>query len=270
MLRALAMSLVVMVFGAPAWSDARVTVLMDLLGVSEIVEIMRVEGMAYATELNKEMLNGQGGAFFASQATRIYDPVRMTEQIRGALENDMDAQAVEKATAFFSSDAGMRIVSLELAARRAMMDGAVEEAARSAFEQRADQRDPRVALVRDFMRENDLLDRNVSGAMSANFQFYLGLSDGRLLQQSDEAILADVYSQEQEIREDTDGWLNGYLLMAYQPLEVAEMEAYIAFSQTLSGKRLNAALFEGFEAAFRDISYGLGRAVALSAAGSDI
>ena len=48
------------------------------------------------------------------------------------------------------------------------------------------------------------------------------------------------------------------------------LETYLAFSRTDAGKALNAALFDGYEAMYRDISYALGRAVALSAQGNDI
>jgi len=59
-------------------------------------------------------------------------------------------------------------------------------------------------------------------------------------------------------------------MMAYQPLDDDAMDAYIAFSETPSGRALNAALFEGFERMYRDISFGLGLAAARSMGGSDL
>ena len=81
----------------------------------------------------------------------------------------------------------------------------------------------------------------------------------------DEAeMLADVAQQQEEIAQDTRGWLYGYLLLAYSPLENAELDRYIAFAQSDAGRSLNTALFEGFGTAYEDVSYALGRAVALN------
>ena len=77
-------------------------------------------------------------------------------------------------------------------------------------------------------------------------------------------MLADVAQQQEEIAQDTRGWLYGYLLLAYSPLEDAELDRYIAFAQSDAGRSLNTALFEGFGTAYEDVSYALGRAVALN------
>jgi hypothetical protein len=105
--------------------------------------------------------------------------------------------------------------------------------------------------------------------MSSNFQFYKGLADGRLSDQSEAEILDEVWSQQEDIRLDTESWLNAYLLMAYQPLPPEAMQAYVRYSETRDGQALNAALFDGFEAFYRDASYALGRAIALSAKGDE-
>jgi hypothetical protein len=48
------------------------------------------------------------------------------------------------------------------------------------------------------------------------------------------------------------------------------MTAYVAFSQTPEGQRLNGALFAAYDKVFRKVSYDLGRAAALLMQGSDI
>jgi hypothetical protein len=87
---------------------------------------------------------------------------------------------------------------------------------------------------------------------------------------NDDEMIAEVWAQEEEIRSDTDEWLMGYLLMAYQPLSDEELSAYIAFSRTDAGQALNRGLFDGFNAMYTDISYALGRAVALELAASEL
>ncbi|WP_298835838.1 DUF2059 domain-containing protein [uncultured Roseobacter sp.] len=270
MLRGAILSLALLIGAAPAWADARLTVLMDLLKVSEVTAILRREGLEYAGELDADMLGGQGGAFLTEQVDRIYDSQRMDERLRTALATGLTDAEKDAAISWFSSDAGGRIVALENAARAAMSDPAVEQAAREAWEQSVDAGDPKVVQVGAYMEDLDLVERNVSGTMTSNYQFLLGLSDGGLLVQSQDQMLADVYAQRDEIEADTESWLGAFLLMAYQPVGTDDLKAYIAFSTTDAGKALNSALFAGFDTVFGEISYALGRAVALSAAGNDI
>ena len=61
-----------------------------------------------------------------------------------------------------------------------------------------------------------------------------------------------------------------FLLMAFNPLNDAELQAYIDYSQSSSGQALNAALFEGFDARYREISYELGRLIAGISTASDL
>ncbi len=63
---------------------------------------------------------------------------------------------------------------------------------------------------------------------------------------------------------------NPFMAMAYQSLSDAEFAEYIAFSQTPAGKKLNAALFQAFEAVYKDVSKNLGLAVARQLQGEDI
>ncbi|MGA9434719.1 MAG: hypothetical protein WBV62_10845, partial [Roseobacter sp.] len=182
----------------------------------------------------------------------------------------LEPDDVEAALAFFGSEQGARIISLENAARQAMADPEVEEAARDIYAGLKDGDDPLYILVSRYIDDNDLLERNVTGAMSANFQFYMGLSDGKFTDQSEAEILEEVWSQQDDIRDDTEYWLNGFLLMAYQPLPLETMQNYVDYSASDEGQALNAALFDGFEGIYRDISYALGRAIALNAEGDGI
>ena len=79
-----------------------------------------------------------------------------------------------------------------------------------------------------------------------------------------------MWSQQEEIRQDTLGWLNAYLLMSYQPVPLDALEQYLDYAASPEGRALNAALFDGFEVVYSDISYGLGRAISLIAKGDEI
>ena len=103
------------------------------------------------------------------------------------------------------------------------------------------------------------------GAMNASYAFYNGMIDGQAFdfELTEDEILRDVWSQEAEIRLDTQEWLYGYLMRAYAPLSDDDLQAYIDFSATKAGRVLNAALFAGFDEVFTNVSKALG----LSAAG---
>lgn len=269
-MRALLIWPLLAILALPAWADARMTVLVDVLKLPEAAVILRDEGMAYGQDLNTEMLNGQGGAGFQIQLEAIYDPPRMVEDVRRALETELQGETLEQAITFFASDLGQRIVTLENSARVAIGDADVEKAARAHYAELEGGDDPRLAQVIALADAGDMINRNVTSAMNANYQFMRGLADGDVFEMTEDEILADVASDMDEITEDTTGWLYGYFLLAYHPLSDAELQDYITFSGTDAGRALNRALFVGFGKAYEDISYGLGRAVALNMAAEEL
>ncbi|MEP0961175.1 MAG: hypothetical protein ABJQ70_15560 [Roseobacter sp.] len=269
-MRILCVALFASLCAMPVWANARITILMDVLRMTEVVNILREEGLTYGRALDRDMLDGSGGEFWQAQVDQIYNTQQISERVRQSLELQLNDVALEAAIDFFASSTGSKVIQLENTARRAMADPDIERAARVFYIVQAENDDPLAQSVTRFVAENDLLERNISGAMSANYQFYKGLADGNYSDQSDGDILNEIWSQQDDIRTDTKGWLNGFLLMAYQPLMLDEMEDYITYSASPEGRALNAALFEGFEAVYRDVSYALGRAVALNATGDEI
>ena len=110
------------------------------------------------------------------------------------------------------------------------------------------------------------------GAMNANLAFYRGLSESGAFpaEMTEDQMLSDVWAQEPDVRAETTDWLYPFLSLAYQPLSDDQLEAYIAFSETAAGDRLNGALFAAFDKVFTQISYDLGRAAAGQMQGEDI
>jgi hypothetical protein len=265
--------LAILIWGAlalPSWADARLSVLVDLLRIDEVTRIMQQEGMSYAQTLNEDMLDGQGGGFWATQVAQIYAQPRMAETVRQGLAQGLTPDQIDTAIAFLKTDIGQTLIELENAARAAMQDEAVETAAKERCGEPLEGDLPHLAVIERFVDQADLIERNVSGALSSNFRFYTGLADGGLTDQSEADILAQVYAQEPDVRSDTETWLCGFLLLAYRTVPVDDVNAYVDFYDTAAGRALNAALFDGYETMYRDISYALGRAVALNAVGDDI
>lgn len=244
--------------------------LYDVMRLDEVIAVMRDEGLAYGVEMDRDMLDGQGGVFWTRQVARIYEPARMADLVLVALNKGLSDAQTADCVAFFDTKLGQRILSLETSARVAMADAEVEQFARDTYASLKGSDDPRLATVTRFVTMNDLLERNVSGSMTASYAFLRGLVDGGASKLSDSEISADVWSQEAETRADTESWLYGFLLMAYQPLSDADLDAYLAFSATPSGQALNAALFDGFDAGYRDISHALGLLIAEAASYSEL
>ncbi len=248
---------------SPAMAD-EVDDLFDLLMLPQIIEIMREEGVSYGDTIGQDLFAGPPSAEWEGTVSRIYDYDVMLGMVREDFGAVLKGEDLGPIIAFFGSDQGQEIVGLEVSARRAMLDEAVEEAAEEAAALAATGDDPRFALVSEFVEVNNLIESNVAGALNSNLAFYNGLLDGRAFdgQLSEDQILSDVWSQEPEVRANTTEWIYSFLYMAYQPLEDADIEAYIAFSETEAGAVVNRAMFESFDRLFNGISRALGRAAA--------
>ena len=171
---------------------------------------------------------------------------------------------MEDTITFFASDMGANIITLENSARAAMADETIEQEARGRFAELYGSNDSRLIQINRMIDAGDLVNRNVTSALNSNYNFVRALVDGDVYVMSDDEILADVLSERDEITADTLNWLGGFMTLAYSPLSIEELTAYADFSETAAGKALNAGFFAGFDPLYEDISYALGRAMALN------
>lgn len=251
-----------MLIWSPAVHASEVDDLLDALGVPQIVEIMRAEGLEYGETLAQDMIPGGATSGWDAVVERIYDETRMLETVRVVFTQEFGDADITPLLEFFTSDTGQQIVSLELSARTAMREQEIEDAARAAFRDLEGTESETLSKISDFVEVNDLVEANLVGALNANYMFYLGLVDGGALNMSEADILTEVWSSEEETRSDTREWVYAFLLMAYRPLPDGVVEQYTKLSRTDPGRALNRALFAGFNEMYDDISYALGKAVA--------
>lgn len=263
-MRRLVATLMIVLLAMPAWAGARHTVLMDVLKIRELSVILHDEGLQFGTTLNTEWLDGQGGAGWSQQVAAIYAHERISEGIRAGLEPALDGEILEDAITFFASELGQKIITLENSARRAMSDEAVEAQAREQYVSRKGSADARLVQINRMIDAGDLINRNVTSALNSNYQFLRALVDGNVYMMSEEELLQDVLSERDSITEDTTIWLGAFLSLAYSPLTLEEVTAYADFAETPAGKALNNGFFAGFDPLYEDISYALGRAMALN------
>jgi hypothetical protein len=256
--------------------SAEVQALYDALALSDMVGIMREEGLIYGEEIAADMFGGAASAQALQDWNRtvakIYDAPRMEAEIKATLARTLEGQDVAAMVAFFTSAPGTDFIRLEVTARRAFLDDEIESIAKEAAAVAIADQSPRYTLIRRFVEANDLVETNVVGAMNSNFAFYIGMMKGGALpvELTEQELLADVWSREEEIRANTLEWVYSFLLMAYEPLPEADIEAYIAFSETAPGRALNRAVFAAFDDMFENISMALGQASSVYMQGQEL
>ncbi|WP_323781924.1 hypothetical protein [Thalassovita sp.] len=254
--------LVLTAHSAAAATRAQIDALFDLLSMDAMFEVMRDEGLAYSDELADEMLPGGTGPGWQGIARRIHDPEKMRMIVKAeflASFGDADAAPLLE---FFASETGQRIVELEVQTRRAFLNDAISDQALEAFHDRQEPYDPHLRAISDYIEANQLVEYNVSGALNSNFMFYRGLVEGDAFAMTEEDILREVWTGEDATRADTRDWLYSFLMVAYAPLSVETIGAYVELSKTAEGQALNRALFAGFDEMYKAISLSLGMALA--------
>ncbi|MFN3663964.1 DUF2059 domain-containing protein [Yoonia sp.] len=263
MLRALFISFVTAVtLAAPVAraQDDDANALFDAMGLPEIMDVMRQEGIDYGDTIARDMFPSGMTPRWADAVAEIYDADTMVAQMRAAFVaalGDGDAAAM---LAFYQSDLGRRVVTLEIDARRAMLDPALEDAAKQMAAQALQDDTDRAQMITDFISANNLIEANVVGALNSNYAFISGLVSGgaTLPGLMADDILADVWDQEPEIRATTTEWLYAFLMLAYEPLPDADLAEFSAMTQTTAGRDLTAALFIAFDDLFEQVSRDLG------------
>lgn len=270
MIRALILSASLLLSPVVAAADAGFARLYDILELDAYIDVTRSEGLEDFTPLAQDMLGRTPDSVVTRQISEVYDPQRMRHTVQTQMQNMMTPQDIEGAVLFLGSDTGQRVIELELAARNAMSDPGIEVAARQAWAIAQEEKPWLVERIRELSDVSDLVDRNVAGALNSNLKFYEGLADGGKLDLSETEMLTEVWAQEPAIREDTADWLGAYLLLAYQPLSEADIQAYLTFWHSPPGKALNAAMFDGFNRLYDDISYATARVLALHMGSQDL
>ncbi|PTX56028.1 uncharacterized protein DUF2059 [Litoreibacter ponti] len=238
--------------------------------MDQVLELLKEEGIKAGEGLTEDDGVILSPAWTA-RLRRIYDEDKAAELFRDAMEDIANIEASEPAIAFFESDLGQRIVQIELDARRALNAEGGEELAAAKVRDVRDN-DPALYLMyQKFIEVNDLIESNVMGALNSNLAFYQGMATNEQYEEglTDSFMLSTVWEQEPEIREEMEEWTINFSVMAYGALSKSEIQAYIDISDTDAGKKLNTALFAGFDAMFEAQSYELGRATAEFMLGED-
>ena len=243
----------------------------EALQMPEVFSILRKEGISAGEDLTQFGGDISASPAWSARLAGIYSMDEMRAEFRSQLTAVDDLEASIPAIEFFETELGRRIVNIELAARRAMADDEIMAALREQVSQMEDDGEARLDLYAEFIRINELVDSNVSGALNSNLAFYRGMATSEQFSDtlSESYMLTTVWGQEPEIREETESWTMNFSTLAYAELSDAEMQQYIDVSASEAGQKLNAALFAGFDKVFETQSFDLGRATAEFSIGED-
>lgn len=256
------LALVFLVFFAPHLAFAQSVEerrVLDLVGFAEIVEIMRLEGLADGQSIPQDIMGYEGSSNWDAELQRIYDTESLLAELETSFVEAFDWRFAEESIAFLETPAWQDALSLEVSARKAMLEPGVEEAVLAGAWDEAGRNSARGRLTRRLMAEAEFVEKNVEGSMRSMLAFYLGLMDGGFdLGISEGDLYSMILSEEDALYDDIDEWLFAVLLMAYDPLEKEQIEEQIEFWQTEAGAALNDAMFEAFDAMFVDLSFQLG------------
>lgn len=262
LLRRAALGLALVLAGQGAFADpARIS---HLLHTDALFTILQKEGVAYGRDLAEEMTGEASDPGWVAEVEAIHAPARLrpgydktfADALKGA-----DQAAIEH---WLASDTGKRVVEHEISAREALLDPEAEDAAIAAAATAQARGDHRFAAVQRIIDAAGLIEPNVVGGMNANLAFYRAMAAGGAFpyEVTESDMLADVASQEEEIRADVTSWIEGYLFLAYSSLSAGDLERIVRFSASAPGQALLRAQFEGFDLVYEESSAALGAALA--------
>ncbi len=253
----------ILTLGSPAAAqETDAERLFDLLAFSEVVEIMREEGVKQAETLSEDFFPGRGGADWNATVEKIYNLGAMNAVLEATFTASLEGADTAPMVEFFESDVGTTAIQLELSARRAMLDPEIEAIAEENAALAAADETPRYLLIQDFIEANFVIESNVVGALNSNYAFFIGLLETGAFGNdvTEEQVIADVWGSEDNIRQSTREWADSFFVLAYQPLSDEELSSYIEFSGTGPGLALNRALFAAYDDMLQQISTRLGKA----------
>jgi hypothetical protein len=252
--------------------------LSELYLFDELFPIMAAEGIASAGDDGATPLDPSELGAWRRDLEQIYDATQMQASFTTALDAALQGRddIITDASEFARTSLGERVLQLEVTARAALLDDTIDEMARQIM---IDARDApegsamakRLALVRERISVNNLVELNVSLGLNTSYAYYMGmLSQTDLPGLGAQDVLSLVWAQEDAIRTDVTDWIESYFLMAYQPMTDDELQTYIDWSATPLGDAFNRAMFQAFDAVFVDISKRVGTALGRALSGQSL
>lgn len=236
--------------------------LVALLHGEALFAVVAEEGAQYGRAIGQAMFPGETAPGWDEAVARIYAPQALQERFEQALNAALAQrpEVLSEAAAFLGSPLGSQITTLEIDARRALLDDATAEAAAVAAERMKETRDPRLRHFDRLAVAGNLVEENTAAALSGLLAFESGLqaaADPAMRLTADE-LARDIALREAAVRAQTADWLGAFMALAYEGLDDADLDAYATFAESSAGRVLNAALFAAYTAALMPALHDLG------------
>ncbi|MFN4056925.1 MAG: hypothetical protein ACK4HW_01905 [Roseinatronobacter sp.] len=263
-------ALVILVLALVPLRPVQAQTIAELYLFDDLFAIMSTEGITSSTSAEAVPLDPAELPNWQARVERIYDPARMQADFVTVLDAALAARpdVAADAAVFAGSDLGARVLRLEISAREALLEDAVDTLAREALaEARAAEAGSPLAVRLDLVREriaaNNLIELNVTLGLNTTYAYYAGMMEGAALPGlTEQDIVPMVWSQADTIRADVEDWIESYFLLAYHPLSDAELQEYIAYSGGALGDAFNRMMFQAFDRVFVGISGQVGASLA--------
>ncbi len=243
-------------------ADADLQAINALTHLPETLDLIRQEGIQQGKDLGSDLFGDSEDPNWLSALDRVYDTGQMTGLYNAALRQVLaqDPSLSNNIRPFLDSDLGQRVITLELEARRTTMDKVAMQAAREVFVELEKTDKFRRAQIERLVVAGDLIEANVMAGLNGNLTFYKAMAAvGTPGTPNDEAeLLAQVWSQEADIRASVEEFLYPIMALAYAPLNEDELQSYVDFSESPAGTRFNDALSKAFDPLMIELSRKLG------------
>ncbi|MDO5648436.1 hypothetical protein [Paracoccus sp. (in: a-proteobacteria)] len=248
--------------------------LWSVMEFDDIIAIFQQEAETEARAIADDFIRGDPGPWMDSVA-RIHAPDRLRALLRQEFHHALqtvNAAQTDAALHFYDSALGRRVIGLETSTRRAMLDPDIDDQARAQVALADLTNAPRLAQIRALIDAADLVDANTASAMNSSIAFSRGLARGGAqdMPLTLEQLLNDTWAQRADIETQARDWLTAYFMLAYSPLDDAELDQIIAFAETADSRALMDALFMGYDAVFTRLSFDMGMAAAVHMQGQDL
>jgi hypothetical protein len=263
---------IVSVFGAPASvaQSPSASELYDALHMDILVDVIVSEGRDQVRDAAEIYLTGRAAETYITENMALYVPNKIRRQLIDGLSMGLSADDLAVAVAFFKTETGAYAAKLEASARQAISDQGVEDHAKAMASDAVARGVERIDILEAAIADMELVEMNLAGAMTAQYQFLMPLSDVKDLGLDQAAVLTMIQEGQDALSQSILEWLVAFLYMAYAPLDDEQLSTYLTYQTSPNGASLNKVLFDVFNAIDRDMSAAMGVSLAQSLQSKEI
>ncbi len=263
---------IVSVFGATASvaQSPSASELYDALHMDILVDVIVSEGRDQVRDAAEIYLTGRAAETYVTENVALYDPDEIKRHLIDGLSSGLSADDLAVAVAFFKTETGAYAAKLEASARQAISDQGVEDHAKAMASDAVARGVERIDILETAIADMDLVEMNLAGAMTAQYQFLMPLSDVKDLGLDQAAVLTMIQEGQDALSQSILEWLVAFLYMAYAPLDDEQLSTYLTYQTSPNGASLNKVLFDVFNAIDRDMSAAMGVSLAQSLQSKEI